>query len=222
MATPDLAARILLHHATAPPALRPVTESRWLAALPAARRERLLRLRDPRDRAASLAGLALLLACARAAGWPAPPLPAFEWPERGKPRWPGGPEFSISHGGGRVGCAIALPEGRVGLDIEAVDAADPAMLRTALARGAWTVPATREEATALWVAKEAVVKAVGATIAEAARVEVAGSVARFDGLRLSLRRPVLGPRLACAVASDADLPVVAAEEDVARLLDGGP
>jgi hypothetical protein len=221
MAAPDLRARILLHHAPAPPTLSPAVAARWLAALPSGRRARLERLRDPADCAASLAGLALLRAAAHAAGLASPVLAQLEFPEGGKPRWPGGPDFSVSHGGGHVACALILPTGRVGVDLERGEAAAWPELRLVLAPGE-RVGASAEEATAAWVGKEAVLKAAGATLAEIAGVAISGARAEFDGRPWRLSRPVLVPGIACAVASDAAAVVEVVAEDAAQLLARGP
>ncbi len=194
---------------------------RWLAALPPERRSRLERLRNPFDRAASLAGLALLGAAANAAGLALPALAQLEFPDGGKPRWPGGPDFSISHGGGHAGCAIILPVGQVGLDLERSDAATWRDLRFVLAPGECP-GGSAAEATAAWVAKEAVVKATGATLAEAASVVLSGATAAFGGRRWRLSRPVLAPEISCAVASDAEAGLEIVEEDAATLLALGP
>ncbi|MCU0975866.1 MAG: hypothetical protein MUC71_06070 [Steroidobacteraceae bacterium] len=195
--------------------------ARWLAALPPQRRARLERLRNPADRAASLAGLALLVAAARAAGLAPPDLARLEFPDRGKPRWPGGPDFSVSHGGGHVGCALIFPTGRVGLDLERADAACWHDLRLVLAPGE-SPGEGAEQATEVWVGKEAVLKAAGATLAEAAAVALLGATADFGGRRWQLSRPALAPGIACAVASDAVAALEAAGEDAARLLALGP
>lgn len=195
--------------------------ARWLAALPPRRRARLERLRHAADLGASLAGLALLLAAARAAGM-APPDPArLEFPDRGKPRWAGGPDFSVSHGGGRVGCALIVPAGRVGLDLERSDAATWRDLRLFLAPGG-PAGAGAEGATAAWVGTEAVLKAAGATLADAAAVKLADATAEFGGRRWRLARPMLAAGVACAIASDVEAAIVPVEEDAAALLAAGP
>ena len=197
-------------------------EARWLAALPPSRRERLLRLRERDDRTASLAGLALLLACARAAGLPPPPLGSLHWPDAGKPAWPAGPDFSISHGGGWVGCALAVPRGRVGLDLEAAVAARPEDLRLVQHAAEPPVAGGAREATARWVAKEAALKAAGGSVGEARAVRVEPGCATFAGVRWRLERPALSPRIACAVACDVEAALAVTAEDAAALLDRGP
>jgi phosphopantetheinyl transferase len=192
---------ILLHHARLPPALSPALEGGWLAALPPCRAVRLGRLREASGRIATLLGIALLIDCARAAGM-APPEPgALRFPARGKPRWPSGPDFSISHAGGRVACALAPPGVRVGLDIEP---------RHSVARGDLRLVATAAELddhaaagltpTDLFTAKEAVIKAAGADITALARVRLARSSARLEGQRFLLLRPRLAGDCSCTLA----------------------
>lgn len=204
------------------PRVRAAVEARWLSALPRARCERLLRLRQPADRAASLAGLALLCACARAAGLSPPPLGSLCWPGAGKPFWPGGPDFSISHGGGRVGCALVVPRGRVGLDLEDWEAARPDDLRLLREASSTPLDGSPREATRRWVATEAALKAAGASVGDAAAVRVEAHCATFAGVRWTLHRPALAPRIACAVACDVVARLAISEEDAGALLERGP
>lgn len=148
-------------------------------------------------------------------------LAQLEFPEGGKPRWPGGPDFSVSHGGGHVGCALILPTGRVGLDLESSGAATWDDLRLVLAPGE-RVGCSAAEATTAWVGTEAVLKAAGATLAEIAGVAISGATADFDGRPWCLSRPALAPGVACAVASDVAALVDAVAEDAAQLLARGP
>ena len=221
MDTPDLAPRILLHHSRLPPPPAAAVAARWLAALPEARRERLLALRRPVDRAASLAGLALLLAAARRAGLAPPRLDALEWPPAGKPRWRGGARLRGAHGGGRVGCALLTVPGRVGLDVEPDEAAAAGELRLVLHPGE-SAPADRAAATALWVAKESVLKAAGAGITAAAAVRVEADAARYAGTRWMLWRPLLSPGCSCALACDVAAAPEVTEEEADALLAAGP
>jgi 4'-phosphopantetheinyl transferase len=215
--------QILLHHATLPRSLAAEVEARWLAALPAARRQRLGRFRQAEDRLATLAGLALLQDCARAAGH-APPSPgALAWLAGGKPVWPDGPDFSISHAAGRVGCALAPPGLRVGLDLEGCGAVQATALRRVLQADEWALACqSGADATALWVAKEAVLKAAGSTIAAAAEVAVAADHAMFAGERWRLLRPTLAPSHVAAVACERDSTLAIACRDIEALLAAGP
>jgi len=215
--------QILLHHAALPRSLDAAVEARWRAALPAARRERLGRLRQAEDRLATLAGLALLLDCARAAGRVPPALGALAWMASGKPVWTDGPDFSISHAAGRVGCALAPPGMRVGLDLEGCGAARAAQLRRVLPADEWARACESGlDATALWVAREAVLKAAGSTIAAAAAVAVSADHAVFAGVRWRLLRPTLTASHVAAVAVDRESTRDIASRDVEALLAAGP
>ena len=152
-----------------------------LAALPYGRRL-ALEARDAAARQASLAGIALALAAlTRLCGSPVRAT-GLAFPQDGKPALPGGPDFSITHAGAAVGVA-AVPVGRVGFDLEPlVDAADRARLER-------------------WTAIEAVLKAAGRGLRDAAAVELSSAL---DAGRLAGR----GYRLQ---------PVDAGEGHVARL-----
>lgn len=173
-----------------------------MARLPPARAARLARMRSPADRLATLLGLALLLDCATTAGLSPPSLAALEFPPGGKPRWPGGPDFSISHAGGHVACALAPPGVGVGLDIEPESAVAWSDLRVVCRAGERVRYAdARWGATMLWATKEAVLKAAGQPAPAAARTEARKTVAWLDGRRYLLRRPHLGRGLACVLAT---------------------
>jgi 4'-phosphopantetheinyl transferase len=195
-----------LHHAALATQSWQALERDWLPRLPEARRERLLKLRDPADRAASLLGVALLAAALRSYGLELPAgLP--EYPKRGRPRLPGGPEFSISHAGGVVACVLA-PE-RVGLDLELRAAARPEQLRLVLDPGERAaILAGSLDATDAWVMKEAVLKADGRGLAGARDVLLHGRTALLDGTVWCLQRVDVGPaHVAWLASEDRDLQV---------------
>ena len=120
---------VILHHCEVPAAAAADAVRRWLAALPPARAERLRRLDDDGARLASLLGLALLGSASAVAGHGRPPWGALRFAEGSKPSWAGGPAFSVSHAGGRVGCAVAPPGSAVGLDLEWQQAVAASQLR---------------------------------------------------------------------------------------------
>lgn len=214
----------LLHHTLLPAALEPELEARWMAALPAARAAAVARLRDRADRAATVLGLALLLDCARAAGLRPPQPASLEFPLAGKPRWPSGPDFSISHAGGRVACVL-VPRGlRVGLDLEAVGSVAPRALRLVASAGELDeFAAAGLTPTDLWTAKEAVLKAAGAEFGAVSAIRVSATEASFRGVRYLLQRPDLGPDCSCTLALDGTIPIVVrpvAPQPVLGALDG--
>lgn len=211
--------RILLHHSGLPAAADPAQVAAWIEALPAGKGARVGRMRAPQRRLATVLGIALLRDCARAAGIE-PPMPSVLcFPEQGKPRWPGGPDFSISHAAGRVACALAPAGVGVGLDIEAAGAAEAAVLRLVVA-GPELADHVRAGLTPtdLWAAKEAVVKLTGAGITGAGRVAVSVSTARDGDGSYVISRPAVAAGCCCAVASTHPLPVDVRERPAAEVL----
>jgi phosphopantetheinyl transferase len=180
---------ILVHCARVPASLSAELLAKWVDLLPWATR-----------RFESLTGMALLASFASACELP--PLLSLSRTSLGKPRFPDGPEFSITHAGGFAACAVATRGHSVGIDAEPVgrarlqairQVADEAE-RRALAAGITT-------ATELWTAKEAVVKAAGGGLADIGRVSVRGKRARFGGTEFHLRRFRLKERVVLTVAS---------------------
>jgi hypothetical protein len=209
---------ILLHHVRLVGGLDPLLEARLLAALPDSQVARIGRRRDAMDRSATLLGIALLLECAAVAGIGRPLLPRLVFPAGGKPLWRAGPDFSIAHAAGRAACALA-PEGiRVGLDIEARGAAAGSGLRLVSSQTERDLyhdsGLTNDE---LWTAKEAVLKAAGAGVADAEQVilELGGAV--FRGVRYALSRPFIAPEISCTLAVTPAAAVTVREIDIASL-----
>lgn len=109
-------------------------------------------------------------------------LSELQFPDRGKPFWPGGPDFSVSHAGGLAACAV-ISHGRIGLDLEPTGAVAPLTLRRV---------STDEEMAGLqargltptdgWVMKEAAVKRVGRGIGALAMVRLHSDGAIIDGV----------------------------------------
>ena len=191
-----------LHYATVPAQPWAALERAWLPLLPEARRQAVRRLRVAADRNASLLGIALLAAALRGRGVV---LAAGKlvYPARGKPRLRAGPDFSIAHAGGLVGCALG-DSGCVGLDLEARSAVRPEQLRLMLdaaererlARGG-LAPSDA------WVMKEAVVKAAGLGLAAVPRVRLRARSAVLDGRVFRLRPLALAAGQAAWLAHDA-------------------
>jgi phosphopantetheinyl transferase len=161
--------------------------------LPAAQRERLRarlpyarRLRMPFDSGRqSQTYLGLALACrllSDASGRQVEPS-ALRFARTGKPYAPGGPDFSITHAGEWVLCALAA-EGEVGIDAEENGAA-----RSSAAT------------LAAWAAKEATVKAAGATLAELDQVQLRGRRIAFRGRSWYCNTPRLGVPLTVRVVT---------------------
>ena len=100
------------------------------------RKEKLARISNPRAYARSLGAELLLAAALQELGGPMPPLEISRG-EGGKPRIAGGPEFSLSHSGERVLCALS--DEAVGADIQQLRPYDPALVRRFFTaeEGAW-------------------------------------------------------------------------------------
>lgn len=168
-----------LHYATQDTHSGAALEREWLPRLPAAKRARVERLREPSDRVATLLGIALLAVALRERGLVLEPH-RLEYPARGRPTLPGGPEFSISHAAGLVACAVAdVP---LGIDLEARQAVRSAQLRLVLGDAERTaLDGGALDATDAWVMKEAVLKAAGRGAEEARGVTLHGRTAAFAG-----------------------------------------
>lgn len=103
-------------------------EKRLLALIPAARRERLLRVKDPARRREPLCAYLLLrLALRETYGWEE--LPEISLSAQGKPDFPDHPAvyFNLSHTGGAV--LVGISDQPVGVDIERVRPVAPASLK---------------------------------------------------------------------------------------------
>lgn len=130
------------------------------------RREKLARISNPRAYARSLGAELLLAAALQELGGPMPPL-EISCGEGGKPRIAGGPEFSLSHSGERVLCALS--DQKVGADIQQLRPYNPALVRRFFTaeEGAW-LEEQRERDLAfslLWSLKESYVKLLGSGLA---------------------------------------------------------
>jgi hypothetical protein len=153
------------------------------------------RPRAARD--ASLRGIALAVAAMRAihSGRVSPG--DLRFPQDGKPHVPGAPDFSIAHAGDWVGCAVA-EQGAVGFDVE--------MCTTDVS----SADLTR------WTAIEAVLKAAGAGLRHARRVEVdlGSRRGRFAGRDYCLHPVALASDVVAHIATDmADCRITVHEVD---------
>jgi phosphopantetheinyl transferase len=182
---------VILAYSRLPRQLPHELRARWRVRLAPARALRLSA--DPEAQARSLLGIAL--ACtvlSRASGRRIEPR-SLRYTSFGKPHAPGLPEFSIAHAGRWVVCALASA-GDVGVDIEPL--ARPRALP------AWRHVFDAEElaaarsprmALAIWTAKEAALKAAGASFAELPQVRVRGRELKFRGRRWHCRAPRVAP-----------------------------
>ena len=131
------------------------------------RLEKLARINDPRAYARSLGAELLLMAALQELGGAMTPL-EISCGEGGKPALQDGPEFSLSHSGERVFCALS--DEPVGADLQQLRPCNPALARRffSKAEAAW-LEEQRERDLAfslLWSLKESYVKLLGSGIAE--------------------------------------------------------
>lgn len=131
------------------------------------RREKLARISNPRAYARSMGAELLLMAALQELGGPMLPL-EISCGEGGKPALQDGPEFSLSHSGERVLCALS--DEAVGADLQQLRPCNPALARRffSKAEAAW-LEEQRERDLAfslLWSLKESYVKFLGSGIAE--------------------------------------------------------
>lgn len=188
---------VSLHYTEVPAQPWPALADVWLARLPEAKRAAILRLRGAADRNASLLGVALLGAALAARAIAFDP-GRLEYAARGKPRLGAGPDFSIAHAAGYVGCALAT-SGRVGFDLEAAGVVAPESLRLVLGGSGCARPA---DATAAWVMTEATLKAAGRGLDAATLVRLTERAATLEGERFSLAPATLEPTLVAWIAHE--------------------
>lgn len=198
---------VRVHCAQVPTSLPENTIARWIRALPEPRRLILAQRLARGKGLESLAVLALLASFASICRLPS--LSSLQWASGGKPRFPDGPEFSLAHSCGFAACAVAPGGLPVGIDLEPADRARAASVtliagdaeRLALDEGTLSP-------TGLWTAKEAVLKAAGACLADMPGVHVRNRIARLAGIDYGWRhfRPRSG--LLLAVATRGLLPAV--------------
>lgn len=172
--------RVILHYAAVPAQPWERLWAIWSARLAPTKAAAIARLRQAADRNASLLGLALLESALASVGLGFDPA-QIAYPAPGKPQLPSGPDFSVSHAGGLVGCAVAL-QGGIGFDMEPRAAVTAGQLRLALGgRELDQVCAGERDPTVAWVQAEATLKAMGLGASAAPRVRLDGRSATVDG-----------------------------------------
>ena len=184
------------------------------------RQEKLDRISDPRTYALSLGAELLLAAALKELGLSAAEPLEISRGEGGKPRIAGGPEFSLSHSGERVLCALSNEP--VGADLQQLRPYNPALARRFFTgtEAAW-LEEQRERDLAfslLWSLKESYVKLLGSGIAgvhlDSFTVRVlSDGRARIDGSSAKLWYAICNSYV-MAVCSDA----YAAPETVRELI----
>jgi phosphopantetheinyl transferase len=180
-------------------------------ALPYAKRLSLAR--EPRVREATLLGVAL--ACSMLGAHLRRNVRAGEivFPLGGKPKFPGGADFNISHCNAWIACALASA-GVVGLDVEDSDAV---VLESARRSG----PEPQDLSPVVaWVAREATLKALGAGIAEARDVRILPRQTVLRGRALHcMDLDALPGAHACIVTSEPVATLAIRKIDAGDLLD---
>jgi phosphopantetheinyl transferase len=193
--------------ARVPAVLPSGTITRLIEALPEQRKSSFARRSANATGMESVTGLALLASLSSTGR--IPPLRCLQWTSRGKPWLPDGPDFSITHSAGIAACAVAPPGLAIGIDIESVGRARNAAIglvasdeeRIALESGGIT-------ATELWTAKEAVLKAAGAGLADIGQVRVHDGRARFAGVAYYVQSFPLTGDVLLTVAMEQHIPVL--------------
>ena len=198
---------VRVHCARVPTAMPERTIARWIEALTDARGTTLARRLQRGAGMESLTGLALLASLSSACHLP--PLGLLQWTNRGKPNFPNGPDFSITHSGGFAACAVAPKGMPIGIDMEPVNRARAVAVRLVagkderMALDNGTVTATE-----LWTAKEAVLKAAGAGLTEIRGVFVRSDGASFAGADFCWKSYRLNSGLLLAIATVGKFPAI--------------
>jgi 4'-phosphopantetheinyl transferase len=192
--------QIILAYSRLPRQLPAAALARWRARLSPARVARLKS--DARAQSLSLLGVALACRLLGGASGRRVEPRELRYTENGKPHAPGLPQFSITHTGSWVLCAVSSA-GAIGIDAEALAplAALPRWLSVfddeerAAARSA-------RAALSLWTTKEAALKACGARFAELPQVRVRGRKVQFRGRRWHCRAPHVVPGLIARLVTE--------------------
>ncbi len=196
-----------VHCAEVPTALPTDAVARWIRVLPPPRASRLARRLAGGIGLDSLTLIALLADMCSTCQLPS--ISSLQWTARGKPYFSRGPEISFTHSRGFAACAVAPRGVSLGIDIEPADRARAAAVRL--------VASSAEQSalddgslspTGLWTAKEAVLKAAGASLSEIRQVAVREGRARFRGVDYGWRHFQPRKGLLLAVAALGDLPMV--------------
>jgi phosphopantetheinyl transferase len=177
----------------------PLRQQSVLERLPYAKRLEIER-RDEAPRLASLLAIELVLQAASAVSERSFLPSDLRYLPGGKPVLRSGPRISISHSRRRVAVAVSR-DLEIGLDVED------------------RVERTPQETERLlrWTATEAVLKAAGAGIRDARRVQITGDSrsASLDGTAYSLWQPALAEDVLCRLASPGPCAEIVVTEAVA-------
>jgi phosphopantetheinyl transferase len=166
--------------------LSPRLAAQLRAAVPYGRRMRLAS--SPTAAIASLLGIALARLLLAELNATPPEAIRLRFPYRGKPFSPGSADFSLSHSGAWL-AGVACASARVGLDIESPAPA---------ARMAHSPGRDLHD----WTAREAMVKARGATLDQLRQVQVSDTHCLWQRERWALMRPAAPAGLIAALVSE--------------------
>ncbi|QJB30407.1 4'-phosphopantetheinyl transferase superfamily protein [Chitinophaga oryzae] len=160
----------------------PLPEDRFerlLGVLPEQARRKVLRFHRWQDAHASLLGKHLLLHAFAQLDRQVD-LEAVLYTPSGRPYWPGGPDFNISHSGNIAVCAVDT-SGRVGIDIEQNGGIEIGDFREQFTPGEWQqvmgAPDPVWQFYRYWTMKEATAKANGIGIVELPAVHILSDTA---------------------------------------------
>ncbi len=184
--------------------------TQWLNELPYNKQLGLGRKSLSQDKTVSLMGLQLLKLGMRGAGFSGFSLQDLAIGANGKPKGSGGADFSISHAGGLIACAIGVGA-RVGIDVEPVSASPVTRRLRRYLSGEELAIARRDDFQGLriWTAKEAVIKAVGdAGLADLPAVRVRGERGFFRDCVWYLHEPRVAAGHLVRLATDQADPLI--------------
>ena len=159
-------------------------EAQWLACLPLARRTQISGWPEAQARHRSLIGSRLLAHGLSRLGFVGPVLATLRYPPKSRPTLALPVDFSLSHGEGRIVCALST-QGAVGIDVEALGGllARDFQLYLSAAERVWAGRSSRRFYS-VWTRKEAVAKAASERgLRDVARVDTTPGehLATMDG-----------------------------------------
>ena len=169
--------------------ISPELAGRWLGELSLARQTQLQRLRQPEDRNNSLLGMQLLKTGMNRLEFRGFHLSGVQYSANRKPHLVEGVDFSISHSGDMVVCALTK-DGRVGIDTEKLRPVSIRSFSRFLSASECPAPGDSSDAFIdLWTCKEAVLKGCGdRKLDQLKDITLSGDAARIGTRRFYLHR----------------------------------
>lgn len=157
------------------------------------------------DRDANIAGLYLLVEAMKHAGYQGYVLNNLRYTDYGRPYLSDGPDFSISHAGEFVVCAIAPNGARLGVDIEHIRPVDHDSLTGIMNENELEKMRNSEDQMTMfyefWTMKESVIKADGRGLS-IPLTEVSGdnNTVTYEGIQWSVFQPFFKPNYSFSLA----------------------